>query len=83
MSEAVLVTGLTGFIAKHVTAQLLERGYRVRGTVRDPEKGLAFAATMEAKGLPVERLSVVRLILKGAYPAVPPVAFPIVDVRDV
>ena len=31
----VLVTGATGHIAAHVTKFLLERGYRVRGTVRD------------------------------------------------
>ncbi len=30
----VLVTGATGFIARHVIAQALDAGYRVRGTVR-------------------------------------------------
>lgn len=30
----ICVTGASGFIASHIVAQLLERGYRVRGTVR-------------------------------------------------
>ncbi|KAJ4004010.1 hypothetical protein NW766_011866 [Fusarium irregulare] len=34
----VLVTGATGFVASHVTGQLLQRGYKVRGTVRDESK---------------------------------------------
>ncbi|KAL9044149.1 MAG: hypothetical protein Q9214_002692 [Letrouitia sp. 1 TL-2023] len=34
----VLVTGVTGFLASHVVDQLLERGYRVRGTVRNAAK---------------------------------------------
>ena len=29
------MTGATGFVASHVVGQFLERGYRVRGTVRD------------------------------------------------
>jgi dihydroflavonol-4-reductase len=33
----VLVTGASGFIASHIVRQLLEDGYRVRGTVRDPQ----------------------------------------------
>ncbi|XP_077987851.1 uncharacterized protein LOC144442390 [Glandiceps talaboti] len=32
--KLVLVTGASGFIASHVTQQLLRAGYRVRGTVR-------------------------------------------------
>lgn len=32
----VLVTGATGFIAKHCIAELIRQGYPVRGTVRDP-----------------------------------------------
>jgi dihydroflavonol-4-reductase len=34
MVETVLVTGVTGFIAKEVTRRLLAQGYRVRGTLR-------------------------------------------------
>lgn len=34
----VLVTGASGFIATHIVEQLLDAGYSVRGTVRDPEK---------------------------------------------
>lgn len=32
----VLVTGATGFLAKHCIAELLRQGYPVRGTARDP-----------------------------------------------
>jgi dihydroflavonol-4-reductase len=35
MSLLVLVTGASGFIAKHAIQKLLLTGYRVRGTVRD------------------------------------------------
>lgn len=31
----VLVTGANGFVATHVTQQFLQRGYKVRGTIRD------------------------------------------------
>ena len=34
----VAVTGASGFIASHIVQQLLAGGYRVRGTVRDPDK---------------------------------------------
>lgn len=34
----VVVTGCTGFIAKHVVAELLKRGHSVRGTLRDMRK---------------------------------------------
>lgn len=35
-STTVLVTGATGYIAKHCMLQLLQQGYRVRGTLRSP-----------------------------------------------
>lgn len=34
MTEQVLVTGASGFIATHCIIQLLEKGYKVRGTLR-------------------------------------------------
>lgn len=34
----VLVTGANSYLASHVILQFLERGYKVRGTVRDIEK---------------------------------------------
>lgn len=36
--ERVCVTGATGFVGSHVIVALLDHGYRVRGTVRDPSK---------------------------------------------
>ncbi|GAA6018687.1 hypothetical protein JCM11491_001261 [Sporobolomyces phaffii] len=35
----VLLTGASGFLAAHIAQQLVERGFKVRGTVRSKEKG--------------------------------------------
>ena len=35
MSEKVLLTGISGFIAKYIAIELLNSGYEVLGTVRD------------------------------------------------
>ena len=32
MADRILVTGVSGFIASHVTERLLKKGYAVRGT---------------------------------------------------
>lgn len=45
--ERVCVTGATGFIGSHVVTTLLDRGYRVRGTVRDPKNTSATAHLVE------------------------------------
>ncbi|KAK6201706.1 NADPH-dependent cinnamyl-alcohol dehydrogenase [Scheffersomyces amazonensis] len=37
--ETVFITGATGYIAKHIIFQLLEKGYKVVGQVRSNEKG--------------------------------------------
>jgi uncharacterized protein YbjT (DUF2867 family) len=36
--STVLVTGVNGFVGAHVADQLLQQGYKVRGTVRDAVK---------------------------------------------
>lgn len=35
MTETILLTGISGFIAKHIAVKLLNAGYRVRGSMRD------------------------------------------------
>lgn len=45
----VLVTGVNGYIASHVAEQLLEHGYRVRGTVRDAYKADYMHAVFDEK----------------------------------
>ncbi|MCB1382956.1 MAG: aldehyde reductase [Notoacmeibacter sp.] len=46
MADTVLVTGISGFIAKHVALEFLKAGYNVRGTVRDMAKGDMVARTL-------------------------------------
>ena len=48
MTKTVLITGISGFIAKHCAVELLEAGYRVRGTVRDLSKAETVRATLTA-----------------------------------
>lgn len=38
MPQTVLLTGITGFIAKHIARDLLDRGYHVRGSLRSPSR---------------------------------------------
>jgi nucleoside-diphosphate-sugar epimerase len=46
MSDGVLVTGATGFIAQHCIVQLLDAGYHVRGTVRTPRRSDEVASVL-------------------------------------
>lgn len=39
MPKTVLLTGASGYIAKHIALQLLEAGYHVRGTLRELARG--------------------------------------------
>ena len=36
--ERILVTGASGFVAKHVIAELIRQGYAVQATLRDPDR---------------------------------------------
>jgi nucleoside-diphosphate-sugar epimerase len=59
MADRVLVTGGTGFLGGWCVASLLERGYEVRTTVRDPAREAAVRETVKAAGVePDGRLTV-------------------------
>jgi len=45
--DIIVVTGATGFIAKHVMAQLLDAGFRVRATLRNPDKSQQVHKTID------------------------------------
>lgn len=59
MSELVLLTGISGFIAKRVALDLLGAGYRVRGSVRSAAKAGVVRETLENAGGAVDRLEFV------------------------
>jgi dihydroflavonol-4-reductase len=44
--KTILVTGISGFIAKHCAVDLLRQGYRVRGTVRSLQKAEEVKVTL-------------------------------------
>lgn len=59
MTDRVLITGVSGFIASHTAAKLLEKGYRVRGTVRNLKKGQRVREAIANTGVNVEALELV------------------------
>ena len=59
MSSTVLVTGIGGFIAKHVALALLTAGYNVRGSIRSPAAADEIRATLALHGADIERLTFV------------------------
>ena len=64
MTETVLVTGISGFVAKHVALEFLKAGYRVRGTVRSKAKGAKVVETL-AKHTDIQALECVEADLNG------------------
>ena len=63
MSEKVLLTGISGFIAKHIAIELLNSGYEVLGTVRDINSIEKTKKTLEENNASTENLSFVELDL--------------------
>ena len=49
MAPLVLLTGASGFIGAHIVDRLIEKGYRVRGTVRSESKILFFEKKLPAE----------------------------------
>ena len=65
-NKPVCITGASGFIAAHIVRELLERGYRVRGTVRKSPENYPFLLALPGAA---ERLELVRadLLAAGSY----------------
>ena len=59
MTDIVLVTGISGFIASHVAAGLLSQGYAVRGTVRNKVKGERIIKALAATGVDTSQLELI------------------------
>jgi len=57
MNDQVLVTGISGFIAKHIALRLLQGGYRVRGTLRTPARADEVRRALQNHGADVSGLS--------------------------
>ena len=62
MSEKVLLTGISGWIAKHTTIELLNSGYEVLGTVRN-ETLIEQTKDTISKYAPINKLSFIKLDL--------------------
>ena len=57
MAQQVLVTGASGFVAKHLTLQLLEKGYSVRGTIRALNKAEQIKRSLGEAGADISQLT--------------------------
>ncbi len=58
--EKVLVTGATGFIGLHCVKILLEKGYKVRGTLRSIKRADEVINSMKALNLDINNLELVK-----------------------
>lgn len=63
MTDRVLLTGISGYLAGHVALALLEAGFRVRGSLRDPSRAAGVREALRAAGADVSRLEFVALDL--------------------
>ena len=63
MNEKVLLTGISGWIAKHIAIELLNSGYEVLGTVRNKDLIEQTKQTLASQKAPLEKLSFVELDL--------------------
>lgn len=60
MSKTVLLTGISGFIAKRIALDLLQAGHSVVGTLRSTSRADEVRAALTANGLPASALERLR-----------------------
>ena len=78
-AEKVLVTGASGFIAKHCIAELLRKGFAVRGTLRDlgradwVRQGIARAGANPA-GVEVPQAKVLNIVPAPSHGTIYPLS---------
>ena len=63
MSGKVLLTGISGFVAKHVAIELLNSGFEVLGTVRNKNSIDQTKKTLEENNVSTDKLSFIELDL--------------------
>ena len=63
MSNKVLLTGISGWIAKHIAIDLLNSGYEVLGTIRNKELIEQTKQTLASQNAPLDKLSFAELDL--------------------
>lgn len=56
MSQRILITGVSGFLAKHIALQALQKGYAVRGTLRALNKADQVKRTLAEAGANIRAL---------------------------
>lgn len=65
MADTILITGLSGFIARHVALAFLAKGYAVRGTARSAAKAQRTVDSLTAQGADSARISIVEADLES------------------
>ncbi len=63
----ILLTGVTGFLGSHTTIELLNRGYQVRGTLRDQNKQHHIKEVIGKHSNKTENLSFYQIDLLDSY----------------
>ncbi|OBT13875.1 NAD-dependent epimerase [Vibrio sp. UCD-FRSSP16_10] len=61
--QTVLLTGISGFIGLHIAKQLLDKGFHVRGSIRNLKKAQSIKNTLQKASTDVSELSFIELDL--------------------